>query len=95
MHIFERRPQPIPETRAEFENGELPICQRDLRQLAQVDEDLAEGARFAVQLVRMRGHISPNTVKYVFPDEDVLTSKLDEEALGKVILNLAAWSDVE
>lgn len=85
--------RPIPDTRHEFKGNEVPICQRDIRAIAQVyGEEAAETSRFAVQLIRLNGGVNPNTIDVVFPEG--VDGPLDEDAWFKVVGSLAVWYEL-
>ena len=87
---FYFRYNPLPETRGEIPSNHLPICQVDIRHLAQVyGEDIAENIRITAQEVRRRGGINPLAARLVAPEGK--EGPLDEEQLFRVAGNLAVW----
>jgi len=81
--------QPIPKTKEAYRSNELPICQEDIRCLAEVSEELAEAARFAAQVIRMQGGVNPNTIQDVYPNGR--DGGIDVQELGRIVTNLSAW----
>ncbi len=77
-----------------FDKNQLPIIQSDISAISEVHgEEVAENVRFATQMIRVNGGVSPNTVKAVFPEG--IDRRMDVEALFRVVANLAVWTEVE
>ncbi len=83
---FER----IPETRHELRGNDLPICQYDIRAIAQVwGEPAAEELRYFAQRVRLDGGINPEAVRSIIPEGP--DGPLDEHELFRCIGHLGMW----
>lgn len=90
MEQFFKRYYPLPENRGEIAANLLPICQTDIRHLAQVyGEDVAENIRIVAQEVRRRGGINPQAVELIVPEGK--DGPLDERQLFRTAGNLATW----
>lgn len=86
LHKFEK----IPESRDELARNELPICQHDIRTIAQVHgDDVAETVRFATQRVKHQGGVNPHAVETIIPEGK--DGPLDEEQLFRCVGNLLVW----
>lgn len=80
----------IPESRDELKRNELPICQYDIRGIAQIwGEEVAEIARYSAQRVRRQGGVNPQAVESIIPEGR--DGMLHEHELFRCIGNLLVW----
>ena len=84
----------LPQDRTDFSKNEIPLCQSDIRHIAQVHgAEAAANTEITVQTIRRQGGVNPNAVSTVFPEG--VDKAFDEAALMQIIGNMAVWTELE